>query len=409
MKKLLYISQYFYPETGAGATRSKAMVKYLSELGWDIEVISELPNYPTGKIHPDYRQKFVQSETIYNSLVHRVWVWANPRRNIFEQLGIFGSFLITSILFALFKLPKKEFDIIYATSPPIFAGLTGALISKISGAKFVLEVRDIWPDAAVDAGKIEKNSFYYRVGKFMERMIYNMADKIIPVTKHSKEIINTRGGEGKATVIYNGVDLEHFYRRKQPQEEIDEPYDPHKFRVGYVGSLGVIHDLQTFVKAAKLLEDDPDYEFVIVGDGGARNKLEQCLEELKPGNITWVGLKSHSKVPAYISSFDIAVNPVYNAKIFESIITVKFYEYLACEVPVISLANGLLKEEGDKSQAVITIEPENAEKLAETITYLKSNKELLEHMQKKASSYIGNTYSRKEQAKRLSNLLNTCK
>jgi len=72
------------------------------------------------------------------------------------------------------------------------------------------------------------------------------------------------------------------------------------------------------------------------------------------------------------------------------------------------LANGLLKEEGDKSQAVITIEPENAEKLAETITYLKSNTEVLKHMQTKASSYIGNTYSRKEQAKRLSNILNTC-
>jgi len=405
LKNILYISQYFPPETGAGATRSEAMVKYLSKLGWNIDVISELPNYPTGTIHPDYCQKFAQSETMYNSVIHRVWVWANPRRNIVEQLGIFGSFLVTSVLFALLKLPRKKYDIIYATSPPIFAGLTGAIISKISGAKFVLEVRDIWPDAAVDAGKIEKNSFYYRAGQRIEQMLYKMADKIIPVTERSEEIISNRGGKGKTDVIYNGVDLEHFYQRKHPGNEIDEPYDPTQFRIGYVGSLGVIHDLQTFVKAAKLLENDPEYEFIIVGDGGARNKLVHCLEELKPENVTWVGLKNHSKVPAYISSFNVAVNPVYNAKIFESIITVKFYEYLACQVPVISLANGLLKEEGNNSGAVITIEPENPEKLAETIRYLKSNRDVLEAMRKQTLSYIGKTYSREEQAKKLSDIL----
>jgi len=404
-KNILYISQYFPPETGAGATRSEAMVKYLSELGWYIEVLSELPNYPTGKIHKGYTNKLVQSEKLYNSWVHRVWVWANPRRNIIQQLGIFGSFLVMSVLYALCRLRNNHYDIVYATSPPIFAGIAGALIAKVSKSKFVLEVRDIWPDAAVDAGKIEEDSQYYRIGQKIESWLYSQADLIIPVTERAEAIIKKRGGNHKTQVIHNGVDLEHFYHRDNPESEMDESYDKEKFRVGYVGSLGVIHDLQTFVEAAKLCEQDDDFEFIIVGDGGSRQKLEDCLEQLKPRNLTWVGLKEHSKVPAYISSFDVAINPVYDAKIFKSIVTVKFYEYLACEVPVISMANGLHEIEGNKSNAAITLPPEHPEVLAEKLKELKNNAHLLNNYRSHARPYIESQYSRAELAGKTSKIL----
>ena len=405
-KKILYISQYFPPETGAGATRSEAMVKYLSELGWDIEVLSELPNYPTGKVHKGYKNKLVQSEKMYGSWVYRVWVWANPRRNIIQQLGIFGSFLVMSLLYAACRLRDKDYDIVYATSPPIFAGIAGALIAKFSKSKFVLEVRDIWPDAAVDAGKIEEDSTYYRIGQRIESWLYKRADLIIPVTEKAEDIITKRGGKHKTQVIHNGVDLDHFYHRNNPESEIDESYDKNKFRVGYVGSLGVIHDIQTFVKAAKLCEeDDDDIEFVIVGDGGSRQNLEDSLAQLNPKNLTWVGLKKHSKVPAYISSFDVAINPVYDAKIFKSIVTVKFYEYLACEVPVISMANGLHEIEGNKSKAAITLPPEHPELLAQKLKELKENGDILKEYRKHARPYIESQYSRSELAEKTSNIL----
>ena len=379
------------------------MVKYLSEQGWNIEVISELPNYPTGNVYSGYDQSFIQSEKMYGSWIHRVWVWANPRRNIVQQLGIFGSFLFSSILYAITH-PKK-YDIVYATSPPIFAGIAGAVIARLFGAKFVLEIRDIWPDSAVDAGKIEEDSFYYRIGKRIERTLYRMADRIIPVTHCSEEIIANRGGDGKTSVVHNGVDLDHFYKREEPQEEIDEPYDHSKFRVGYVGSLGVIHDLDTFVQAAKLVEDDPEFEFVIVGDGGARDKLLEALEEYNPANITWVGLKEHEKVPAYISSFDVAINPVYNAKIFESIITVKFYEYLACETPVISLANGVMAQESQNYKSSLTLKPESPEQLAEALRSIKQGEMDLKSEVKDSRARIVANYSRKELAGRTSELL----
>lgn len=400
---LLFISQYFPPETGAGATRTEAMVKYLVKRGWDIEVISELPNYPTGKIYSDYNSVCHQSESWHGALIHRVWVWANPRSNTIQQLGIFTTYLISAILFALRK-PRK-YDVVYATSPPIFAAIAGAIIAKFLGSKFVLEVRDIWPDAAVDAGKIEKNSLFFKIGRHIEHWLYKTADLIIPVTKCSESIIKKRSNGTPTQVIPNGVDLENFSRVSDPIKEVDEEYDPNKFRVGYVGSLGVIHDLHTFVEAAKICEDDPQIEFIIVGDGGSRSKLEKAIELFDPQNLTWVGLKEHSKVPAYISSFDIAINPVYDAEIFESIVTVKFFEYMACGVPVITLGRGLLKEEGDRSGAAITLEPENAQILAQAIKDLKADPEKRQKMAQNARAFIQQNYSRKEAAETLSKSL----
>lgn len=400
MNKLLYITQYFPPETGAGATRSEAMVKFLQQDDWEIEVISELPNYPTGNILSGYSNSFHQSEIFNGVKVNRVWVWANQRRSILEQLGIFSSFLVTSVLYIL--LNPKKYDIIYASSPPIFAGLAGALISKITGSKFVLEIRDIWPDAAVDLGHFNKKSTYNRFGHLIERWLYKQADLIVPVTPKSEEIIRSRAQRTPTKIISNGVDLSLFKEIKNPEEIIDEDYDASKFRVGYVGSLGVIHDLIAFVKAAKLCEKDPDIEFIIIGDGRSRHKLESAINEYKPENLTWLGLKEHHKIPAYISSFDLAVNPVHDAEIFESIVTVKFYEYLACNTPVISLAKGLMQTEGEKSNSAITLNPGDFEALAQTISELKSDPERLRSMATGAQNYVSENFSRESLAGELS-------
>jgi len=190
-----------------------------------------------------------------------------------------------------------------------------------------------------------------------------------------------------------------------PKEGIDEPYDETKFRVGYVGSLGLIHDLETFVAAAKLLEDEEGLEFVIVGDGGRNNRLQEILDFYHPNNVSWVGLKRYEQIPYYISSFDLAVNPVNPSRAFDSIVTVKFYEYLACEVPVVTTGKGLMKEIGEQSGAAITIPPKNPEALADTIRGLMNDRKRLRELASKGRSFVNSQYSRGRLAELLSGRL----
>lgn len=401
--KLLYITQYYPPEVGAGAVRSEAMARYLSEDDWDIDIVTEIPNYPTGEIHDEFRNQWVVKEYSGNISINRIWVNANQRHTLYQQLTFFISFMF-SCFFYVISNPKK-YDIIYVTSPPIFAAISGCLLNMILGGKFVLEIRDLWPDSAVDSETLQTNSPFIKIGRKIEKWLYNQADLIIPVTPQSEKIIQSRSNGTPTKVIENGVDLNLFKRIENPASNIDESYDDKKFRVGYVGSLGVIHDLKTFVKAAKACEDDPNIEFVIVGDGGQNNQLQDILEEIKPNNVQWVGLKKHSQIPYYISSFDLAINPVNDSQAFQTIVTVKFYEYLACETPVINVARGALEEIGERSNAAITIPVGDYKQLAQKIKHLKAHPHQLNKLAENTRNFVKDNYSRKDLAQNLSRQL----
>ncbi len=402
--KLLYLTQYYPPEIGAGAVRSNIMSQYLANDGWDIDVVCERPNYPTGILDDRYKKEWCYEEKVHDNLsVHRIWAIANQRKNVTQQLLFFVSFMISSFFYVLAN-PKK-YDVIYVTSPPIFAAISGFLLSKILGSKFVFEVRDIWPDSAVNQIDLENESFFIRFGRRIENWLYHKADLIVPVTSDAEKIIKKRSNGTPTSVITNGVDTQLFQKMMNPQQGMDEIFNPDKFRVGYVGSLGVIHDLRTFVKAAKMCEKDPDIEFIIVGDSGRNNQLQDILDEFQPRNVTWVGLKKHEQIPYYISSFDVAVNPVNPSKAFESIVTVKFYEYLACEVPVITCGKGLLKVIGDQSGAAITVEPNNPKELADAIKDLKKDRSQTRKLSQKGRLFVNDQYSRERLAKNLSDCL----
>ncbi|MFU8812746.1 MAG: glycosyltransferase family 4 protein [Balneolaceae bacterium] len=403
--KLLYLTQYYPPEVGAGAVRSEVMSRYLASDGWDVDVVCEVPNYPTGTIHQDHKtSRFSQTEDISDTLrIHRVWTIVNQRRNPVEQLLFFLSFMVTSFFYVVCH--PKRYDVIYVTSPPIFAGISGYLLSKLFGSKFVFEVRDIWPDSAVNQTELDHESLFIKFGKKIERWLYHNADLIVPVTPAAEQIIKSRSNGTPTAVISNGVDTELFQPIKNPQSGMDEMYNPEKFRVGYVGSLGVIHDLRTFVEAAKLCEGDPDIEFIIVGDGGRNNQLQSIIEEFQPKNLTWVGLKRHEQIPSYISSFDVAINPINPSKAFESIVTVKFYEYLACGVPVITSGKGLMKQIGDESGAAVTVEPRDPVKLSEAIRVIKNDSIKRKELAQIGPYFINHGYSRVSLAKQLSEVL----
>ncbi|MBP3193915.1 glycosyltransferase family 4 protein [Natronogracilivirga saccharolytica] len=402
--KLLFLSQYYPPETGAGATRAETLRRYLAGLGWEIDILCELPNYPDGEIPEEFRDRFFHETLEENgSSVVRTWVIPTRRENFFQQIRMFASWMFSSFLYGLMN-PKK-YDAVYATSPPIFGAISGLMLARLYRIPFFFEVRDLWPDAALETGQVEEKSLVYKISKYIERVLYRHADLVIPVTRRSEELIKITEPEARTHVIYNGVDVSHFRRVDKPYDIIDEPLRRDVFRVGYAGTIGVIHDLETVVRAAKMLEDEEDIEFLLIGDGSRSHQLKKMLDEHRPKNIRWIGSKSHKTIPAYLSTFDLALNPVFDTRVFESILTVKFFEYLACEVPVISTARGILKEVGEISKAAVTLPPEDPEVLARTILSLKKDEKKREQLRSNSRTFVETYFDRKKWAGELSEVL----
>lgn len=401
--KLLFISQYFPPETGAGATRADSLRRYLTDLGWEIDVLCELPNYPSGVIDQKYAGHWYHRTETKSGSITRTWVIPSKRENFLQQIGMFGSFMISSMLYGIMN--PGRYDAVYATSPPFFGAISGYILSCLYKVPFYFEVRDLWPDAGVETGHIDKLNIVYKVSKKIERWLYKKSDLVIPVTRKSGELIRETCPSANTCVVYNGVDTEHFKPVPNALDIVDETFSKDKFRIGYAGTIGVIHDLDTVVHAAKLLEQNKDIEIIIIGDGSRSMHLQELLDNHQPANVRWLGIKDHSQIPTYLSTLDLALNPVYNTKVFGSIITVKFFEYLACEVPVLTMANGILKEVGDASGAAVTISPEDPKLLADTILALKNDPDKQARMKARARPFVLRYFDRRKWAAYLSDIL----
>lgn len=401
--RLLYISQYYPPEVGAGAVRAEAMVRILSQLGFSIDVLSETPNYPIGKVYPGYSVEWKQVKETPTGTITRLWVKINQRSTILQQMVFFSSFMVSSFIHLISD--SKRYDIIFVSSPPIFVSITAAIISKLKGSRFVIEVRDLWPDSAVTDTLFAQKSWFIRTGRFIERWLYRTADQVIAVTEESARVIEQKSGISNTFVVHNGVDTELFRSVPDAELTIPDKKEKGKFRVGYVGSLGLIHDLHTLIRAAKLCETEPDIEFMIVGDGVKRDEMLAYIEVMQPANLTWTGMKSHQEIPQYISTFDVAVNPINPSEAFTSIVTVKFYEYLACGVPVISLSEGAQKSISERSGAGIECAIGDHEALAAAILDLYKHPKKRTALAKHARPFVEQEFSRNTQGIRLADTL----
>jgi glycosyltransferase involved in cell wall biosynthesis len=135
---ILYISQYFPPEVGATQTRAFEMASNLIRRGHRVTVLTEFPNHPLGVIPFHYRFKLFSRENMAGIDVIRTWVFTRPEKNLYVRLAFYFSFMFMSILRAVFI--RREFDVVYATSPPLFVAVSGFAIALVKRSRFVLEV-----------------------------------------------------------------------------------------------------------------------------------------------------------------------------------------------------------------------------------------------------------------------------
>lgn len=402
---ILYLSQYYPPETGAGATRADSITRHLAGKGWNVDVVCEIPNYPTGK-KPDHLKNAWTNRIEINGInVHQVWVAANPRETFIQKLLLFGSFFVSSLVYLLVNF--KKYDVIYASSPPISAAVTGWLLGRLSRTPWIFEVRDLWSESAIGVIGKKSGSPVIRLLKWLENRLYRSASAIVVMTRSAEKIIRKSHPDKDITVVENGADLSRFdtYLRETDTGTLPGFTKNGRFRVGYAGSIGVVHNFRAIVEAAKGCLDDPEIEFLIIGDGSKHRELRNLIESSNLPNLRWIGFRPHEDIPAYISTFDIGLNPILNIRAFRNIVTVKFYEYLACGVPAISMGEGEIAEVSGRSGAAICLGHHDFSGLVSEIKRLKSDPAALDSLRKNARPFIERHYDRGQLAEDVSDLI----
>ncbi len=396
--KILYISQYFHPEIGATTNRALANVRYLTKQGHDVTVLTEMPNHPKGIIFEGYKGKMFMTETMEDFKIKRVWVYTSVNKNFITRLLFYISFAFLGTLSAIFSW--KKYDIVYVTSPPLFVGIIGlALKFFFPKTKFIFEVRDLWPDAAVEMGEL-KNKHFRKFSYALEKSLYKNADHIVAVTKRFKQRIIENGySKNKISVIRNGSDLS--FKPVDVSEELKEKFQVDKnFIVIYAGNLGLAQNLTVVLKAAEKLKEKKIL-FLMVGTGPEETLLKNYAKSHNLTNVIFTGEIAKDDMSEYLSLSDCGLIPLKNIEVFERTIPSKLFDYMSANLPIILGVKGEAKEILEKSEAGICFEPDNVDELVEEIEYLKTNSLELEKMKQKGRDFVKTNFDRNELAKKL--------
>ena len=349
----LLISIYFPPESGGGATGAWNRAMTLHKMGFHVFVLSGFPAYPLGKVTDQrYRRHFFKVEKDQPFTVIRIRLLPLAHEGYFKRFILFNNFVLLSLI----CLPRilrltGTLCVVYARSPVLFSSLPGFIYSKITGALYIYEVPDLWPEELV-AFPSNFSNLVLKIGVILASWSYSLPDVIITIGNLAADYIRTKYNP-KAPVygVPVGVDTDKFYPLSKSESRktlIDEGVFPRelesKFIILYSGIIsGAQHiEMLAFV-SEKLLEIRKDnVAIVIIGEGPSKQNLQTMKAEKNLLNFYLLSLQPRSRMSAIISACDCCVVVLSSESIFQIALPTKFYEYLACRKPIIGICSGEL-------------------------------------------------------------------
>jgi len=389
--KILFLSHYFPPEVNAPATRTYEHCRRWVELGHEVTVVSCVPHHPMGRAYPGYRNRLIQTEYKDGIKAIKVLTYITANEGFIKRTWNYVFYMLMTIAVAPF-LPRA--DIVISTSPQFFNGLAGFFVSRIKRCRWVLEIRDLWPESIVAVGAI-KNRYMIGALEAIERFVYRKADHIVPVTYAFQRHILARGGHAnRITVIRNGVDLQFFEPRAKDTTYARQLGIEGKFVAAYVGTHGMAHGLDLLINAAEKLKQRDDIVILLAGDGAERARLTAEVERRGLTNIKLLGQLPKAEMPKLWSITDVSVIVLKKLDLFLTVIPSKIFESMAMKQPIILGVAGESAELIQESGAGFVIEPENVQELTDSILRLADAPDLRVQLGENGRLYVETNFDR---------------
>lgn len=403
--RILYLSQYFPPEVGATQTRAYEMARHLVRAGHEVTMLAEIPNHPSGVIPPQYRDKLFERERVEGIDVIRVWVKASPEKNFRNRMLFYLSYMVGAILAGLL-LARRRYDVIYATSPPLFAGGAGVALSLLRRARFVFEVRDLWPESAVALGEL-RSQRAITWATHLEKICYNRAVRIVVVTEGIERRLRERGlPADKLWLVPNGSNTALFQKRPEEGARLRcELGLEGKFIALYAGIHGLAQGMETLVEAARLLQAESEIHFLFVGEGPKKADVVALKKAYGLDNLTLLAERPMAEMPAFLSAANVALVPLRRLELFQGALPSKMFDAWACACPVVLSIAGEAQRVMEEAQGGIFVEPEDAAGIAGAVLYLRDHPDEAARLGANGRRYVEKHYSRERMAQRLESLL----
>lgn len=359
--KILLHTQYYPPEIGAPQTRLRELAIRLTQYGFEVTVLTAMPNYPLGKVYDGYGGLFCE-EQLDGIQVLRGAIYPSQTASLLPRLISYFSFVLSSLFVGLFKV--RSVDIVLTESPPLFLGISGYLLSRFKRARWIFNLSDLWPQSALELGIIKSDSFGYRLSLFLEAFLYKKAWLVSAQSRESVRNVQERFPAVQTYHLPNGVDTKFFQPGNAPENNA--------YRVVYAGLHGLAQGLRQIIQAAQMLKNE-SIEFVLVGDGPEKQGLMDTACDLGLSRVHFLPPVTQNEVPEILRTADTLLVPL---KVhLTGAVPSKLYESMAMGKPVLLVAQGEAASIVQKSGCGMVVIPGDVDALAQAILFMKANPE----------------------------------
>lgn len=389
MRILIHTDEY-YPTAQACAYRMQTLADAFLDQGNEVVVVASSTNVIS-------KQKIMRREKIIYSPTLRM-----RKKTTLMRLLNNLSFGFSSVFSAL---KAGKIDVVITTSPPPLISMAGWIIAKCKRAKLIYDVRDIWPEVAIEMGCFSKKSLYYRVFSSITQFMYKRADwvttvspgKVQKITQHVIKVGGAKGGvtnADKVKLVGNGFD-ERVENTPVDICLINRYRLDKNFTCVYVGNIGKAQGLETILEVASNSRHKNEVEFLLFGTGAEKDTLEHLVKKRELKNVHFCGTLPHDKVFTLLSNAKMSFIPLKSSKMKDSIPT-KVYEALGVGCPVLLVAEGDSCDVVNEAEMGRCISPNNTEQIVKVFDDMIDHYSEYQDHKDKARKLMHEKYSRQK-------------
>jgi len=391
---VLLIHQVFAAPNQFGGTRHYELVQRLLREGHHFTVIASNISYDRNELIVDRRGLIVE-QNLGGIRVLRAYTYPSLHRGFAWRVIAFLSFMCTSLWAALRVGPV---DLVMGTSPPIFQAVSAWLVAVIRRRPFLLEIRDLWPEFAIDIGVL-KNPILISLSRWLERFLYARATHLLVNSPAYRTYLIGKGVPApKISLIPNGVDSDLFDPEAKGEGLRREWGLDRQFVVTYAGVLGLANDIPTILGAADRLRNQTQIRFLLVGDGAERANLESLARDLQLSNVTFTGSRPKSEIPEVLAASDACIATLKNIPMFRTTYPNKVFDYMAAGRPTILAIDGVIREVVEAAKGGVFVPPGDDAALADAVYSLSQDRQRAEAMGRAARAYVAEHFNRHQHA-----------
>ena len=395
--RILYIHQHFCTPAGSGGTRSYEFSRRWVRRGHYVRMLTGTGYDPTLPASGRVNVEGIDVRTL--------GVRYDTRLGFLGRIRSFLAFALKSLWHAA---QSRDADVVLATSTPLTVALPAMAGRWVAGRPLIFEVRDVWPDAAVDAGVL-RNPVLIALARLLEAVVYRSATHIVPLSTGMEDRIRRKGvPRSKTTVVPNCSDLDLF----RPDEDGSALRAEHgaadKFIVLYVGAVNLANDIPCLVGLAEALRDEPDIELWFVGGGNRLDYLRSAARERDLANVRCFGPRPKREVPRFAAAADVGVVTFIPEPVYYENSPNKFFDYIAAGLPVLFNRTTWLSPYLKRYEAGWVCHERPAEQMAAAVRSLRDDPELARRMGRNARRLAEAEFSRDAMAERYLKHLEAC-